>query len=63
MIFNFLRFIVYERHCRLNINEIYKNYCFKHRVAVHATLKSVFLFDRERFKSHYLKFKSCESRQ
>ena len=30
MIFDLLKFIVYEAHRRLNINEIYKNHRFKH---------------------------------
>ena len=30
MIFDFLRFDIYEAHRRLNIKEIYKNYRFKY---------------------------------
>ena len=47
IIFNFLRFIVYEAHRRLNINKICKNYHFKYSIALHAILKSVFFYSIE----------------
>ena len=44
MIFNFLKFVVYETHRRLNINKIYKNNNFRHWIALHAILKFIFLY-------------------
>ena len=44
MIFDFLKFAVYEAHRRLNINEICKNYRFKYWIILRAILKSVFLY-------------------
>ena len=42
MIFDFLRFVVYKTRRRLNVCKIYKNYCFRHRITLHAIMKSVF---------------------
>ena len=47
MIFNFIKFVVYETHRRLNINKIYKNHRFRHWITLHAILKSVFLHSIE----------------
>ena len=47
MIFDFSRFVIYEAHRRLNINKIYKNYCFKHWITLHAILKSIFFHSIE----------------
>ena len=47
MIFNFLKFVIYETHRRLNINKNYKNYRFRHWITLHAILKSVFLYSIE----------------
>ena len=47
MIFNFLRFIIYKMLCRLNINEIYKNYRFRHWIALHTILKFIFFHSIE----------------
>ena len=47
MIFDFLKFVIYEAHRRLNINEVYKNHRFKHWIALHAILRFIFLYSIE----------------
>ena len=44
MIFDFLKFIVYKARRRLNVYKIYKNYHFKHRIALHTIIKFTFFY-------------------
>ena len=47
MIFDFSKFVAYKTRRRLNVCKIYKNYRFKHRITLHAIMKSVFLHSIE----------------
>ena len=47
IIFDFSRFVIYEAHHHLNINEICKNYRFRHWIILHTILKSISFYSIE----------------